>query len=49
MIAATKSFLKAQGWQEHQCVVVAHSDTAHPHVHLMIDMVHPRPAGKVAY
>jgi Relaxase/Mobilisation nuclease domain len=41
MIAATESFLKAQGWQEHQCVVVAHSDTPHPHVHLMINMVHP--------
>ena len=41
MIAATQAFMKAMGWQDHQALVVAHSDTPHPHVHVMLNAVHP--------
>ena len=29
------------GLAEHQAVIVAHDDTAHPHVHVMVNRVHP--------
>jgi hypothetical protein len=41
MIAVARSFLKEMGWQDHQCVLVAHHDKDHRHVHLMINAVHP--------
>jgi hypothetical protein len=41
MIEAGISFLDHMGWQEHQVLFVAHNDTAHPHVHLIINRVHP--------
>jgi hypothetical protein len=41
MIEAGKSFLEHMGWQEHQCLVVGHNDTAHPHIHLILNRVHP--------
>ena len=41
MIGAGQSFLKHMGWQEHQVLFVAHGDTKHPHVHLIINRVHP--------
>jgi hypothetical protein len=41
MIDAGVSFLDHMGWQEHQVLFVAHNDTAHPHVHLIINRVHP--------
>src|SRR5262245_1610755 len=41
MIDATLSFLKAQGWEEHQAVVFAHDDKPHRHVHVMLNAVHP--------
>lgn len=41
MIAAVQSYLKAQGWEHHQCAIFAHSDKLHQHVHLMINMVDP--------
>jgi hypothetical protein len=41
MIAAGQSFLNHMHWQEHQVLYVAHSDTKHPHVHLIINRVHP--------
>ena len=41
MIEAGQSFLKHMGWQEHQVLFVAHNDTKHPHVHLIINRVHP--------
>jgi hypothetical protein len=41
MIEAGLSFLEHMGWQEHQVLFVAHNDTAHPHVHLIINRVHP--------
>ncbi|MEW6691083.1 MAG: relaxase/mobilization nuclease domain-containing protein [Pseudomonadota bacterium] len=41
MIATTEGFLKHMGWQEHQALLVAHSDTEHPHVHVMLNAIHP--------
>ncbi len=33
--------LKDLGLQDHQAWMVAHRDTAHPHVHVMVNRVHP--------
>jgi hypothetical protein len=41
MIEAGTSFLKHMGWSDHQVLFVAHNDTKHPHVHLIINRVHP--------
>jgi hypothetical protein len=41
MIDATQSFLKAMGWQDHQALLVAHTDKEHRHVHVMLNAVHP--------
>jgi len=41
MAATADSFLAHMGWSDHQVLIVAHSDTAHPHVHLLINRVHP--------
>jgi MobA/VirD2-like, nuclease domain len=41
MIEATEDFLRHMKWQEHQALLVAHEDKAHPHVHVMLNVVHP--------
>ena len=41
MIEAGMSFLKHMGWDEQQVLFVAHDDTKHPHVHLIINRIHP--------
>lgn len=41
MIAAADRFLERMGWQEHQAVYIGHSDTAHPHIHIILNRVHP--------
>lgn len=41
MIAAADGFLSAMGWREHQAVYAAHADTAHPHLHIILNRVHP--------
>ncbi len=41
MIEAGREALKALGMQEHQALMVAHTDTAHPHVHVIVNRVHP--------
>lgn len=41
MIAAADSFLARMGWSEHQAVYIGHDDTAHPHVHIVLNRVHP--------
>ncbi len=41
MIETAAGFLRHMRWEEHQALMVAHTDTAHPHVHLAINMVHP--------
>src|ERR1043165_1940729 len=41
MIAAGRSFLQHMKWQDLQVLFVGHNDTKHPHVHLIINRVHP--------
>jgi hypothetical protein len=41
MIEAGHSYLQNMGWEAHQVLFVAHNDTKHPHVHLIINRVHP--------
>lgn len=41
MIVAATSYLRAMGWQDHECLVVGHTDKKHPHIHLMINVIHP--------
>ena len=41
MIATARSFLDAMEWGEHQTLVFANNDTAHPHIHLLINRIHP--------
>ena len=42
MIEAGREALKALGMQEHQALMIAHTDTAHPHVHVIVNRVHLR-------
>ena len=39
--SAAKKSIQALGFQEHQYLVGAHSDTEHFHVHVMVNRVHP--------
>ena len=41
MQKAALSSLKALGLEEHQALITAHTDTKHPHVHIVINTVHP--------
>lgn len=41
MIEAADSYLKHMGWDEHQAVLIGHNDTAHPHIHIILNRVHP--------
>lgn len=41
MIEAGRDALKALGMQAHQALMVAHTDTAHPHIHVIVNRVHP--------
>jgi hypothetical protein len=34
--------LRRLGLEEHQALIVAHNDTAHPHMHLVVNRVHPK-------
>jgi hypothetical protein len=36
--------LRDLGLQDHQALIVAHRDTAHPHVHVVVNRVHPETA-----
>jgi hypothetical protein len=40
MIETVESFLSHLGWREHQALIVCHDDK-HPHVHVMLNAVHP--------
>jgi hypothetical protein len=40
MIETVESFLSHMGWREHQALIVCHDDK-HPHVHVMLNAVHP--------
>jgi hypothetical protein len=41
MTATTEDFLRHMHWDEHQAVLVAHTDKDYAHVHVMLNMVHP--------
>lgn len=41
MIETAEGFLRHMKWDEHQALLVAHEDKAHPHVHVMLNAVHP--------
>jgi len=47
MIAAAQDSLKALGMDDRQAVLVSHSDTDHPHIHVILNRVHPE-TGKAA-
>lgn len=41
MIGAGRRALIALGLEEHETLMVAHNDTDHPHLHLIVNTVHP--------
>lgn len=41
MIEGGHSYLQHMGWEAHQALFVNHTDTKHPHLHLIINAVHP--------
>jgi hypothetical protein len=41
MLEAVQDFLRYMGWQEHQCVLFAHNDRPHQHVHVMVNAISP--------
>lgn len=47
MIEAGRETLKALGLDEHEVLMVAHNDKPHPHLHLIVNRVHPE-TGKAA-
>lgn len=47
MIAAAEASLEKIGLSEHECLMVAHKDEPHPHIHLIVNKIHPV-TGKVA-
>lgn len=42
MLETARSAVNALGLGEHQAVYTQHTDTPHPHVHIVINLVHPR-------
>ena len=41
MEKAADSYLRFMGFDEHQAVYAAHKDTEHPHLHIILNRVHP--------
>jgi hypothetical protein len=41
MIATADSFLLSMGWHHHQAIYAAHADTAHPHIHIILNRIEP--------
>jgi hypothetical protein len=41
MMAAAEATLRVLGAQDHQAAIICHQDTAHPHVHIVVNRVHP--------
>ena len=41
MLAAAQSTLRRLGLENHQALIVSHTDTAHPHVHVIVNRVNP--------
>ncbi|QDV79085.1 relaxase/mobilization nuclease domain-containing protein [Botrimarina mediterranea] len=42
MLRAVTTVLSVMGAADHQCLIVAHDDRPQPHVHVMVNRVHPR-------
>src|SRR5271155_5320977 len=40
--------VKFMGMDEHQVVIVGHADTAHPNVHITVNMIHPETGKSVS-
>lgn len=47
MIETAQEFLLHMKWDEHQAFLVAQTDKAHPHVHVMLNAVHPETGKKL--
>lgn len=47
MVQAADACLQRLGLSEHEAVLVGHGDTEHPHVHVVVNLVHPE-SGKIA-
>ena len=47
MVSAAQDSLKGLGMEDRQAVLVAHNDTEHPHIHVILNRVHPE-NGKAA-
>lgn len=41
MVETVQSFLAHMKWQDHQALIVSHTDKPHSHVHVMLNAVHP--------
>lgn len=41
MLEAAKTTLKTLGLEEHEALFVGHSDEPHPHIHVIVNRVHP--------
>lgn len=41
MIESADKFLQHMGWEAHQAVFVAHNDTPHRHIHIILNRVNP--------
>jgi len=41
MSKAADGYLRHMGWNAHQAVYVAHNDTVHPHLHIVLNRIHP--------
>ena len=41
MIDSGREALKVLGMQDYQAVMISHTDTAHPHLHVIVNRVHP--------
>lgn len=42
MKATALDYIKSQGAEEHQYYIIAHNETEHKHVHIVINQVHPK-------
>lgn len=47
MMRCVAETLAAQGLTQHEAVAIAHDDTEHPHIHVIVNLVHPD-TGKIA-
>lgn len=41
MIDSGREALKVLGMQDHQALMISHMDTAHPHLHIIVNRIHP--------